>query len=228
MASALSPEIKVVTSGAGFATRLREATATIHREAERTGFVADLLHGRAAREGYTLFLRNLVPVYAALETAIPSVGYAELLAPFRHDGLKRQTLLLSDLSALAGAVWANDYPVLPESRAYAAAIEAAKGGDGVRLAGHAYVRYLGDLSGGQILRPLIARTLALPYEALQFYDFSRLGDLAACKSRIRRTLDAVDVESAMADAWIDEAQIAYRHNIALSEAVSRAIESARH
>jgi heme oxygenase len=32
-------------------------------------------------------------------------------------------------------------------------------GDGTRLIAHAYTRYLGDLSGGQILQRLLARSL---------------------------------------------------------------------
>jgi heme oxygenase (biliverdin-producing, ferredoxin) len=44
------------------------------------------------------------------------------------------------------------------------------------LLAHAYVRYLGDLSGGQVIRRRIAHAYALDGDAgTQFYQFQRLG-----------------------------------------------------
>jgi heme oxygenase len=53
---------------------LREATADLHRRAERSGVIADLLHGRATRSGYALWLRNLLPAYRNLEAALCTPG----------------------------------------------------------------------------------------------------------------------------------------------------------
>ena len=74
-------------------------------------------------------------------------------------------------------------------RAYAGADTKAAEGDGARLIAHAYTRYLGDLSGGQILQRLLARSLELRPSELSFYDFPRFSDLDALKADYRKALD---------------------------------------
>ena len=206
----------------GFAATLREATATVHREAERAGVIADLIRNRATRAGYALFLRNLVPVYAALETALARGAATPLLAAFAAPGLARLAALTGDLAAIAGPDWAAALPVLPPAAAYAAAVTAAAD-DGPALAAHAYARYLGDLSGGQILKPVLARNLGLGADALAFYDFPALADVAATKAAMRAGLDEIPAGSAAAERATTEAIAAFGHNIAVSEAVQRAM-----
>ncbi len=201
----------------GFAALVRDRTKLVHREAERAGFIADLLHGRATKEGYALFLRNLHPAYLALEPALTAWADHPLAGAFADPRLHRLEALAADLRAIAGADW-TALPLLPEAAAYATEILAARS-DPARLAGHAYARYLGDLSGGQILKPLLARMLGLGPDALGFYDFPAFADLAAPKLTLRAALDAVPTTSDEAQALCNEAMVAFRHNIAVSEAV---------
>ena len=205
----------------GFAAVLRNATAAVHREAERAGIIADLIRSRTTRRGYAVFLRNLVPAYAALESALACAGAAAPAAAFADPGLRRLPALTADLVAIVGPDWAERCPLLPEAQAYAEAIDVA-GADAPALAAHGYARYLGDLSGGQILKPVLARTLGLGPEALGFYDFPALADVAATKAAMRDALDAVPVGSPAAERIVTEAIAAFRHNIAVSEAVQRA------
>ena len=64
---------------------LRERTRELHIQAERSGFIADMLHGRASRHGYVLMLQNLLPVYRTLETQLAK--HAEGL---RAAGVRRR------------------------------------------------------------------------------------------------------------------------------------------
>ena len=205
----------------GFAALIRERTKAVHRAAERAGFIADLLHARATPAGYALFLRNLHPAYAVLEPALAARADHPLAGAFADPGLHRLAALSADLHALAGAEWAT-LPLLPEAAAYAAAITAVAGDPG-RLAGHAYARYLGDLSGGQILKPLLARVLGLGPDKLGFYDFPAFADLDAPKRALRAALEAVEVAGDGAQSVCDEAVAAFRHNIAVSEAVQASL-----
>lgn len=197
----------------GFAADLRERTKSVHREAERAGFVADLIRGRATARGYAIFLRNLVPVYAALERALAT---AAVPPAFADPRLQRLTALRADLVAIAGPTWDASLPLLPEATAYAEAIAEATDDP---LVAHAYARYLGDLSGGQILKPILARTLGLDADALAFYDFPAIADLDAPKRAMRAALDAYEVAHPAAETVVATAIAAFRHNIALSEAV---------
>ena len=208
----------------GFAARLRDETATVHREAERAGIIADLIRNRATRPGYALFLRSLVPAYVTLEQALARAAADPLAAVFAAPGLARLPALEHDLVALAGPDWGTRCALLPEAEAYGAAITAAAD-DVPALVAHAYARYLGDLSGGQILKPVLARNLGLGPEVLAFYDFPALADPAATKAAMRAALDRVPEDSQDAATIVAEAIAAFRHNISVSEAVQRAMAS---
>jgi heme oxygenase (biliverdin-producing, ferredoxin) len=198
-----------------FSAALRDRTATIHRAAERTGFIADLIRGRATRAGYARYLRNLLPIYDTLEAALATSPFPAARV-FADERLRRVPRLLADLQAIGGDGETN--PPIAEAVAYQAAVREAARDE--RLLAHAYVRYLGDLSGGQILKPLLARTLGLSAIQLSFYDFPAIPDIKAAKARIWSALDSLDPASATAETILTEAVAGFRHNIALSSALA--------
>jgi len=205
---------------------LRARTRRLHTEAERSGILNDLLRGTAPRSGFVLLLRNLAPVYQALEEGLARHAGSALLGPLVACDLARAPAIAADLTALAGNDWAETVPLLAEGDAYAGRIEAAAAGDGARLIAHAYTRYLGDLSGGQILRRLLGDSLGLGPDALRFYDFSALADADAVKRDYRALLDAAGRQAIDRGALIEEGAIAFAHNIDLSCAVQTAIATA--
>ena len=129
---------------------------------------------------------------------------------------KRSTVEIPG-EALAVDVAAS--PVLPATTDYVDAIVRAGMGDGGRLVAHAYARYLGDLSGGQILKRLLARSLDLHPAALSFYDFSAIDDVAAFKADYRAAIDRAGDVSEDFDAIVEEGARAFELNIALSVAL---------
>lgn len=205
------------------ADALRRRTRELHARAERSGVVRELLQGRASRAGYALLLRNLEPAYRALEAGLERHRGTPLLGPLARPPLYRAAALAADLAALAGPDWPAALPLLPAGARYFDCVAAAAGGNGERLVAHAYVRYLGDLNGGRVLRPLLQRTLGLPAAALAFYDFPGLGDLEACRREFRDALDRAGAGLTDPAAVIEEAAAAFRLNIAVSEAVREAL-----
>lgn len=195
---------------------MRAATRALHARAERAGFVRELLAGRATLAAYALWLRNLWPAYAALERALAAAPHDSPLAALADPRVMRAPALESDLVALAGAHWRRTLPELPAGAAYAHRVEAAARAGAARLAAHAYVRYLGDLNGGSVLRRLVSRTLGLENEALRFYAFD--ADPAALEASYRTALrDAA--ASGEPGAAADEAALAFGLNIDLANAV---------
>jgi heme oxygenase len=207
----------------GLADALRRRTGELHARAERSGVVAELLHGRASRGGYALLLRNLQPAYEALEQGLERHRGAPALAGLARPPLYRAHALAADLAELAGPDWRAALPLLEAGAHYARCVAAAAEGRGERLAAHAYVRYLGDLSGGRILGPLLARSLGLPVAALTFYAFPGLDDPEAFRFEFRDALDRAGREMTDPAAVVEEAALAFRLNIAVSEAVQAAL-----
>jgi heme oxygenase len=193
-----------------FLAALRTATRALHADAERSGFVRELLAGRASRAAYAVWLRNLWPAYEALERALRAHGPVGLA----DTRVTRAPAIASDLAALCGPEWREAVPVLPAGRAYAAAIADATG---ARLAAHAYVRYLGDLNGGRVLARIVGRSLRLDATALRYYAFDT--DAGVLEPAYRAALADAGATFGDTAAAAEEAAAAFRHNIALSEAV---------
>lgn len=192
------------------AERLKSETGELHRAAERSCFMSALLRGRLDRRAYALLLRSLHEVYASLEAGLDAHATHPQLAPLWCPGLARRTALEGDLDRLAGRSWAVGLEARPAARRHAMRLQQlAREAPGL-LAAHAYVRYLGDLSGGQMLAPIVERSLQLqPGEATRFYDFGGATATAQRARELRDGLAAIDDQGPLADAQVAEAKLAF-------------------
>ena len=207
------------TAPVSVVTALYLRTKILHVEAERTGIIRDLLRGDASREGYIMLMRNLLPAYQAMEQGLERHRESPRLGALAEYKLDRAPAIEADLVALCGGGWQHDIPLLAEAKLYADRISKAAEADGARLIAHAYTRYLGDLSGGQILQRLLARSLQLRPSELTFYDFPRFSDLEALKANYRKALDQAGARTADPASLVEEGAIAFSLNIDLSCAV---------
>jgi heme oxygenase len=109
--------------------------------------------------------------------------------------------------------------MLPAAERYADRVAVACEAGGVLLPAHAYVRYLGDLNGGQVLKRLLSQSLGLDDASLSFYEFPEITDLKAFRLHFRAALDLVGCRSSDLDAIVAEARTAFLLNIAVSKEV---------
>ncbi len=140
--------------------RLRAATKALHTEVERAGVMRRLLRGDLAPAGYCLLLRNLHALYEALEAAIQTNHALPALQTLVPPTLWRTPALQHDLLLLHGNCWRAELPVAPAAQAYVLRLASLAVEQPALLAAHAYVRYLGDLNGGQMLARLVAPLVA--------------------------------------------------------------------
>jgi heme oxygenase len=194
---------------------LRSRTKDAHLAAERSGVMAALLRGHISRETYALLLRNLHPLYDALERGLDSAQADPWIAPIYDVRLWRTAPLERDLVYLAGPAWAA-LPIAPTAAAYARRLEALLREHPGRLAAHAYVRYLGDLFGGQIIARVVRKTLALPEgQGTAFYEFAAIDDLSAMSGRWRAALDEIPAPDTAKEQLADEALLGFEMHIQL-------------
>jgi len=196
-------------------------TKALHAEAERSGIIRDLLRGDASRAGYILLQRNLLPAYQALERGLERHSHEPALTALAAYRLNRAPALAADLDALCDGDF-TAVPLLPAGEAYAQRIAACAEGDGARLIAHAYTRYLGDLSGGQILKRLFAKSPGLQPSELSFYDFPDYPDLDVLKKDYRNAIDHAGTLASDPQRIVDEGSVAFTLNIELSCAVKQA------
>lgn len=205
--------------------RLRTETTELHRLAERSGIMHGLLRGHLDRGEYVALLRALHAVYASLERRMHAWPAGSPLQRFTDPALDRTVAIEEDLVALHGAGWEREVPLLAAGANYAARIDRATDAE---LVAHSYVRYMGDLSGGQSLGRVIARALTLPNEdGVAFYRFEGIPDVDGFKAQFRASLDAWSIDEATADDVVREAQDAFRLNVRVfEEAGTRSAPSA--
>ena len=204
-----------VTPSPSLAGRLRAATHDLHRVAEQSGIMRRLLRGEVGRPEYALLLRNFHALYHALETALDRHANSPDLAPLRMPALYRSAALAEDLRYFCGADW-QSLTLSAAMSAYVARIHEASGTRPALLAAHAYVRYLGDLSGGQMLDGVIRRSFSLPTsEGAAFYAFGDAAQATTLKGQFRTALDRLPADAETADAIAEEAKSAFERHIAL-------------
>ncbi|MEM9564591.1 MAG: biliverdin-producing heme oxygenase [Actinomycetota bacterium] len=197
---------------------LRTETAGAHERAEESQFVTELMEGGSCRGAYAMLVAQHRAIYHAMEDVLRTT-YAddELLAPFLDPNLDRAAALDADLAALTGlpAIEAvgDRLTVLPATRTYVEVLERHHSPE-VLLANH-YVRYLGDLSGGQIVAAHIRRRYDLDPACLTFYRFDAIDDRNAYKAAYRARLDAVDADQARRRAIVDAAVESFELNRAV-------------
>ena len=155
------------------ATQLREGTSKSHSMAENVSFVKSFLGGVIDKESYKKMVANLYFVYVAIEDAMEENKTHECIEPIFHTELNRRESLEQDLEFYYGKDWESKISPSPATQAYVERIETISKSKPELLVAHAYTRYLGDLSGGQILKKIAQRAMNLKgNEGLAFYEFN--------------------------------------------------------
>jgi heme oxygenase len=195
------------------AERLRLETRELHAEAERSGVMADLLHGRLARPGYCALLRNLHAIYAALEAALGAHRDDPMIGAVQSPALRREAALASDLDLLHGAGWRDAIVLVPATAGYVDRLRELAATGSCALVAHAYVRYLGDLHGGQLLKRRIAGQLGAEGEAgTRFYEFGGEPQMLALRQSFRAALAALRPNAAQGELIVAEARWAFEQH----------------
>ncbi|MEU2158600.1 biliverdin-producing heme oxygenase [Streptomyces sp. NPDC019396] len=197
-----------------FSTLIRVASHEQHTEAETSTFMSDLLGGRLGVEAFARYTEQLWFVYAALEGAAGSLRADPLAGPFIQPELFRTAELERDLAHLRGPGWRAGLRALPATEAYATRVEECARDWPAGYVAHHYTRYLGDLSGGQIIRDKAERTWGFERkgDGVRFYVFEQITNPAAFKRGYRELLDGVDADDLEKQRIIDECKRAFGFN----------------
>ncbi|MFD3440070.1 MULTISPECIES: biliverdin-producing heme oxygenase [unclassified Streptomyces] len=197
-----------------FSTLIRVASHEQHTEAETSPFMSDLLGGRLGVEAYARYTEQLWFVYRALEGAAGALEDDPVAGPFIRPELMRTAALERDLAHLRGADWRAGAAPLPATEAYAARVEECARTWPAGYIAHHYTRYLGDLSGGQIIRDRAEKTwgFARKGDGVRFYVFEQIDNPAAFKRGYRELLDAVNADELEKKRIVEECKRAFDFN----------------
>ncbi|MFC8734071.1 heme oxygenase (biliverdin-producing) [Luteimicrobium sp. NPDC057192] len=203
-----------VLTTAPLSRRLREGTRPEHEQAEASGFVEQLLAGRLDVGAYADLAAQQLAVYRALEAESTVVRSDARGASLVFDELTRVPSIEQDLAVLVGPDWRERITIHPATLAYVAHLQGT-GSDLARYAAHAYTRYLGDLSGGQIIKRMLERHYDLGPEGLAFYTFDEIPKSKPFKDVYRERLDGLGLDDGEVARAVEEAKLAFRLNAAM-------------
>lgn len=204
-----------------FSAQIRNATHELHREAHDSTFMAGLLGGRFGVEAFARYTEQLWFVYEALEAASDRLAPDPVAGPFVRPELFRLGALERDLAHLRGPRWRATLSALPATREYVARIEECARDWPAGYVAHHYTRYLGDLSGGQVVRDRAQRLwgFAGRGDGVRFYVFEDIDNPAAFKRTYRALLDGIAVDDLERQRVVAECRRAFTLNVAVFRAL---------
>ncbi len=198
-----------------FSYAIRTATWGDHGDSEGSSIMEDIMRMRGTLADYAALAAQHYFMYEALEEASNLLVADGRYAALHPAALVREAALVEDLELLFGADWREQIVAEPATLAYAARIrELAAEGWLPGVIAHHYTRYLGDLSGGQMIAKRVKKQHGFDRTGIAFYDFTELGDIAEYKQLYRGILDELGegLDEAERLRVIDEVKLAYRFN----------------
>ncbi|MEU6661371.1 biliverdin-producing heme oxygenase [Streptomyces sp. NPDC046821] len=220
-----------------FSALIRAASHEQHAEAESTTFMSDLLGGALGVEAYARYTEQLWFVYRELEgggleggaggqvggglEGLEGLVGDPVAGPFIQPELFRLREIERDLAHLRGDGWRDSLSALPATQVYADRVaECVRSWPGGYVAHH-YTRYLGDLSGGQIIRDKAEKAwgFARKGDGVRFYVFEGVSNPAAFKRRYRELLDGVCADELERQRIVGECKLAFSLNTGVFKAL---------
>ena len=197
-----------------FSAQIRSATAEQHERAESSTFMSDMLGGALDVRAFYRYTGQLWYIYQALEQEAATLAADPVAGPFVQPELARLAHLEDDLAHLGGPGWREELTALPAPAPYAARIHECARDWPAGYVAHHYTRYLGDLSGGQVIRGTAAKLWQLPKrgDGVRFYVFDQIGNPAAFKRHYRTLLDELPVDELEKQRVLGECRRAFDLN----------------
>lgn len=150
-------------------SKIKELTWEHHQNAERQAFAKLLISGNISEDLYATYLWNQHKKYDILEAMMAAHGiFAEI-----GENISRKTLMEADIAEL----WKHDFApaVVPSTIEYIDHMREIMS-DRDKIVAHVYVLFLGDMSGGQMIKKKI------PGEG-RMYEFG--DNVKVLKDRVR-------------------------------------------
>lgn len=202
------------------AADLRHFTAIAHQSAEGTSFIKTLLRGQCSEKAYIHYLWALRKIYSALECAMTENKNDEHVSRIYVPELFRSDALNIDCQNWNPSSEIETTQLLNENvQAYTGTIQNLSETKPGLLVAHAYVRYLGDLAGGQTIGKQLREHFDQS-KSLEFYQYAN-ADVNAMKTLYRERLDEIGgLHGISTPELCAEAQNAFRLNENVFSALS--------
>ncbi|XP_072127869.1 heme oxygenase 1a [Mobula birostris] len=195
---------------------LKLATKESHELAENSEFMRNFQKGQVTRDQFTLLLDSLYFIYTALEEESErNKGHPAFAPVYFPSELDRKEALEKDLEYFHGPEWRSHIKCPKATEKYVRRIQHVGREEPELLVAHAYIRYLGDLSGGQVLKKVAQKALQLPStgEGSAFFTFDRITSANKFKQLYRSRMNTLEAVGETRQRILEEANRAFQLNV---------------
>nr|YP_009397662.1 Heme oxygenase [Dipterosiphonia australica]ARW66848.1 Heme oxygenase [Dipterosiphonia australica] len=196
------------------AQQLREGTTKSHSMAENVSFVKSFLGGVVDKNSYRQLIANLYFIYEAIEEQIEKNKTNIAVRAIYFPQLYRTQSLVQDLNYYYGSNWSAQIKPSSATQVYVDRINQIGYSNPELLIAHSYTRYIGDLSGGQILKKIAKSAMQLTdNKGTAFYDFNLIDNESTFKDLYRKSLNNIPLSNNQVEHIIAEANISFNLNM---------------
>lgn len=197
--------------------RLKAASADAHGRAEKHPFLNRLFAGELEPVAYLAYLGELKSVYQTLERNLQKAPTLRAIAD--AYGLRRSEAIAMDLQVFRDRFALSEAPLPSPDSHYAEHLSQLSKSWPIGLVAHFYTRYLGDLSGGQILRRFVQKCFRLPDDdGVSFYHFAAIETPRKAVVQIKAALDSIELSESEIAELEGECRCAFQLSEALFDA----------
>ncbi|KAI5613615.1 heme oxygenase 1 [Silurus asotus] len=210
---------KVQVTERDLSEQIKAVTKDSHVRAENTELMLAFQKANISLHQYKLLLCSLYKIYEALEEELDRNASHESVAPiYFPQELARMEALKNDLEHFYGQDWREKITVPAATLRYAQRLREIGSEHPEYLVAHAYTRYLGDLSGGQILGRITQKSLGLKNgEGLGFFSFPAVSSPNLFKQLYRSRMNSIELTETQRAGVLEEAVRAFEFNIQVFE-----------
>ncbi|XP_076853335.1 heme oxygenase 1a [Brachyhypopomus gauderio] len=205
--------------GSDLSEQIKAVTKDAHVRAENTQLMLNFQKGQITLPQYKLLLCSLYEIYQVLEEELDRNSAHEAVDPiYFPQELARIKALEQDLQFFFGPQWKQSVIVPAATHRYAERLREIGRNSPSLLVAHSYTRYLGDLSGGQILGKVAQKTLGLSGpEGVAFFAFPGVTSPNRFKQLYRSRMNSIELNEEERRKVLDEAVRAFEFNISVFE-----------
>lgn len=195
--------------------QIKKVTRESHVRAENTELMLSFQRGQVTLPQYKLLLCSLYEIYKALEEELDRNCEHPCVAPIYFPSeLSRLESIEKDLGYFYGTEWRQKIHVPAATKRYSHRLRQIGKENPELLVAHAYTRYLGDLSGGQVLGRIAQKSMGLKgSEGLSFFAFPGVSSPNLFKQLYRSRMNSIELTEEENHSVLDEAVRAFELNI---------------
>uniref|UniRef100_A0A8C7GLL7 Heme oxygenase n=1 Tax=Oncorhynchus kisutch TaxID=8019 RepID=A0A8C7GLL7_ONCKI len=202
--------------------QIKATTKEIHVRAENTQLMLSYQKGQITLPGFHIMngleclLFNLLhTLEEEMDRNASHPGVAPIYFP---QELARLETLERDLEHFFGQGWQKRVIIPAATHRYTQRLRKIGEGNPKLLVAHAYTRYLGDLSAGQVLGKITQKSIGLSSgEGLSFFSFPGVSSPNRFKQLYRSRMNSIELTKEEREGVLEEAIMAFDLNIQVSE-----------